>query len=45
MDEIIEWYELTGMPMPLDLQVIAVEEYGYILTQNNNPQEDTLDGE
>lgn len=46
MDEfLIELYELTGLPMPIDLQVKAVEQYGYILEQNNNPQEDTLDGE
>ena len=45
MDEfLIELYELTGLPMPLDLQVKAVEQYGYILEQNNQ-EEETLDGE
>tara|TARA_R100001463_G_scaffold132440_5_gene193150 strand:- start:3900 stop:4022 length:123 start_codon:yes stop_codon:yes gene_type:complete len=39
MDETLDSYEETGMPIPLDIQVEAIEIYGFILT-DNYPQED-----
>lgn len=41
MEEIIEWYEIGGMPIPLDIQVKAIETYGFII-DNNYPLEDVI---
>jgi len=44
MDEILQVYEDRGIPVPLDIQVRAVETYGYII-QDNYPLEDDIDDE
>jgi hypothetical protein len=44
MDEILRNYEDRGIPVPLDIQVRAVETYGYII-EDNYPLEDEIDGE
>ena len=44
MDEVLTYYENRGMPVPLDIQVRAVETYGYIL-ENNYPLEDDIHDE
>jgi len=39
MNELIDFYEETGSPVPLDTMVEAVETYGFILDYNY-PHED-----
>ena len=44
MEELLDFYSEAGMPVPYDLMIKAVEEYGFII-ENNYPQEDMIDGE
>jgi hypothetical protein len=44
MEELLDFYSEAGMPVPYDLMIKAVEEYGFII-ENNYPQEDIIDGE
>ena len=44
MDEVLTYYENRGIPVPLDIQVRAVETYGYIIV-NNYPLEDDIHDE
>ena len=44
MEELLEMYEIGGMPIPLDIQVKAIETYGFII-ENNYPLEDEIDDE
>jgi|14_taG_2_1085336.scaffolds.fasta_scaffold152746_2 hypothetical protein len=44
MEDLLEFYSVAGMPVPYDIMVKAVEEYGFII-EDNYPQEDTIDGE
>ena len=39
MEETLDFYEETGMTITIDIQVEAVETYGFILT-DTYPQED-----
>lgn len=41
MDEVLRYYEDRGLLVPLDIQVRAVETYGFII-ETNYPQEDYL---
>jgi hypothetical protein len=41
MDELLKYYRSMGQLVPLDVQVEAVETYGFII-ETNYPQEDYL---
>lgn len=44
MEELLEWYEKAGMPLPLDIHARAVDVYGFII-EDNYPLEDEIHDE